>query len=111
MTEWTSFSRIENSIITEYHFTFDLDESYIYSKKVRSWSDEQELFVHNSGDFAVEIFSAGFSFYTRKTDIELVSAMEGLNLSVKVRKRFKNHNYYSGSTICKSTQLILEVNE
>ena len=44
LTEWTSFSRIENSIITDYHFTFDLDESYIYSEKVRSLSDEQELF-------------------------------------------------------------------
>ena len=52
-----------------------MDESYIYSEKVRSLSDDQEFFVHNSGDFAVEIFSAGFSFYTRKTDIELVSNM------------------------------------
>lgn len=56
LTEWTSFSLIENSIITDYHFTFDLDESYIYSEKVRSLSDDQEFFVHNSGDFAVEIF-------------------------------------------------------
>lgn len=82
LTKWTSFSRIKNSIITDYHFTFDLDESYIYSEKVRSWSDEQELFVHNSGDFAVEIFSAGFSFYTRKTDIELVSAMRNKSFCI-----------------------------
>lgn len=82
LTEWTSFSRIENSIITDYHFTFDLDESYIYSEKVRSWSDEQELFVHNSGDFAVEIFSSGFSFYTRKTDIELVSALRNKSFCI-----------------------------
>ena len=82
LTEWTSFSRIENSIITDYHFTFDLDESYIYSEKVRSWSDEQELFVHDSVDFAVEIFSAGFSFYTRKTDIELVSAMRNKSFCI-----------------------------
>ena len=59
-----------------------MDESYIYSEKVRSLSDEQELFVHNSGDFAVEIFSAGFSFYTRKTDIELVSAMRNKSFCI-----------------------------
>ena len=45
-------------------------------------SDEQELFVHNNGDFAVEIFSAGFSFYTRKTDIELVSAMRNKSFCI-----------------------------
>lgn len=82
LTEWTSFSRIENRIITDYNFEFDLDDSYIYSEKVRSWSDEQELFVHNSGDFAVEIFSAGFSFYTRKTDLELVSAMRNKSFCI-----------------------------
>ncbi len=82
LTEWTSFSLIENSIIADYHFTFDLDETYIYSEKVRSLSDEQEFFVHNSGDFAVEIFSAGFSFYTRKADIELVSDLRNKSFCI-----------------------------
>ena len=33
-------------------------------------------------DFAVEIFSAGFSFYTRKTDIELVSTMRNKSFCI-----------------------------
>ena len=82
LTEWTSFSLIENSIITDFDFTFDLSESYVYSEKVRALSDEQEFYVHNSGDFAVEIFSAGFSFHTRKTDFELISALRNKSFCV-----------------------------
>lgn len=75
LTEWTSVSLIENRIITDFNFTFDLSKSYVYSEKVRALSDNQEFYVHNSGDFAVEIFSAGFSFHTRKTDFKLISAI------------------------------------
>lgn len=82
LTEWTSFSLIENRIITDFNFTFDLSENYVYSEKVRGWSDEQEFYVHNSGDFAVEIFSAGFSFHTRKTDLELMTAMRNKSFCI-----------------------------
>lgn len=75
LTEWTSFSLLENSIITDFNYTFDLNESYVYSEKVRALSDEQEFYVHSSGDFAVQIFSAGFSFHTRKADLELKSVL------------------------------------
>ncbi len=82
LTEWTSFSLLENSIITDFNFTFDLSESFVYSEKVRAWSDEQEFYVHSSGDFAVEVFSAGFSVHTRKTDFELALAMRNKSFCI-----------------------------
>lgn len=82
VTEWTSVSLVENRIITDFNFTFDLSDNYVYSEKVRALSDNQEFYVHNSGDFAVEIFSAGFSFHTRKTDFELASAIRNKSFCI-----------------------------
>lgn len=76
ITNWTSFSLIQDRIVIDYDYTFALNDEYIFSEKIRSLSDEQELFVHSSGDFAIEIFSTGFSFLTRKADFDLISKLK-----------------------------------
>lgn len=59
-----------------------MSDEYVYSEKVRALSDEQEFYVHNSGDFAVEIFSSAFSAYTRKTNLELISAIRNKSFCI-----------------------------
>lgn len=82
LTEWTRFSLIKDSIITDFNFTFDLSESYVYSEKVSARSDEQDFYVHDSGDFAVEVFSAGFSVHTRKTDFKLARTIRNKSFCI-----------------------------
>lgn len=82
LTHWTSFSLIEDRIVTDYDYTFNLSEDYVYSEKVRASSDEQEFFVHRSGDFAIEIFSVGFSFLSRKADFDLISKLKSKSFCI-----------------------------
>ncbi len=72
LTDWSCFSLIENNIISDFDYTYSLNSNYIYSEKVRAISDDQDFFVHSSGDFAVEIFTTGFSFFSRKADFKLM---------------------------------------
>lgn len=75
LTDWSCFSVIGNNIISDFDYTYNLNSNYTYSEKVRATSDDQEFFVHSSGDFAVEIFSTGFSFFTRKADLQLMDIL------------------------------------
>ncbi|WP_313129816.1 DUF4365 domain-containing protein [Anaerocolumna sp.] len=75
LTDWSCFSVVGNNIISDFDYTYNLDPNYTYSEKVRATSDDQEFFVHKSGDFAVEIFSTGFSFFTRKADFQLMDTL------------------------------------
>ena len=75
LTDWSSFSMIDDKIISDFDYTYSLNPNYIYSEKVRATSDEQDFFIHSSGDFAVEIFSTGFSFFTRKSDFQLKATL------------------------------------
>lgn len=74
-TYWSCFSMVGNNIISDFDYTYNLNSNYTYSEKVRATSDNQEFFVHSSGDFAVEVFSTGFSFFTRKADFQLMDTL------------------------------------
>lgn len=82
LTDWSCFSKIGNVIISDFNYTYDLKEEYIYSQKVRSTSDDQEFFIHSSGDFAVEVFSTGFSFFTRKADFQLMATLQNKSFCI-----------------------------
>lgn len=82
LTDWSCFSVIGNNIISDFDYTYNLNPNYTYSEKVRATSDDQEFFVHSSGDFAVEIFSTGFSFFTRKADFQLVDTLHSKSFCI-----------------------------
>lgn len=82
LTDWSSFSMIGDKIISDFDYTYSLCPNYIYSEKVRATSDDQELFVHSSGDFAVEVFSTGFSFFTRKADFQLMTTLQSKSFCI-----------------------------
>lgn len=82
LTDWVSFSLIDNKIVSDFSYTFGLKSEYIYSEKVRATSDDQDLFIHSSGDFALEVFSTGFSFFTRKADFELMSTLQNKSFCI-----------------------------
>ncbi|SEP14142.1 DUF4365 domain-containing protein [Propionispora vibrioides] len=75
LTDWSCFSIIGNNIVSDFAYTYDIGTDYIYSEKMRAASDDQEFFVHSSGDFAIETFSTGFSFFTRKSDFQLMTTL------------------------------------
>lgn len=76
LTEWTCFSLIGRHLVSDFEYAFDVGANYVYSYKVRAMSDDQEFFVHSSGDYAVECFATGFSFHTRRADFELKTAIQ-----------------------------------
>ncbi len=82
LTDWSCFSVVENNIISDFDYTYNLCPNYIYSEKVRATSDDQEFFVHSSGDFAVEVFSTGFSFFTRKADFQLMDTLHSKSFCI-----------------------------
>ncbi|WP_010279966.1 DUF4365 domain-containing protein [Paenibacillus senegalensis] len=66
MTDWISFSLINKQLVTDREYSFELGNDYYYTRKVRASSSDQDLFIHSSGDFAVEVFATGFSLASRK---------------------------------------------
>lgn len=83
LTDWSCFSLIRKNIISDFDYTYNVNHSnYIYSERIRATSDEQELFVHSSGDFAVEIFSTGFSFFTRKSNFQLMEMLNSKSICI-----------------------------
>ncbi len=82
LTVWSCFSVIRNNVISDFDYTYKLNQNYIYSEKVRATSDHQEFFLHSSGDFAVEIFSTGFPFFTRKADFQLMDALHSKSFCI-----------------------------
>jgi hypothetical protein len=82
LTDWVSFSLLDNNVISDFSYTFGLKSEYTYSEKVRAASDDQDLFIHSSGDFAVEVFSSGFSFFTRKADFELMFTLQSKSFCI-----------------------------
>ena len=82
LTDWSCLSMIGNNIISDFDYTYGLSSNYIYSEKVRAMSDEQEFFVHSSGDFAVEVFATGFSFFTRKADFQLMTTLHSKSFCI-----------------------------
>lgn len=82
LTDWSCFSVIDNNIISDFDYTYSLSPNYIYSEKVRATSDDQDFFIHSSGDFAVEVFSTGFSFFTRKADFQLMTTLQSKSLCI-----------------------------
>ncbi|WP_077611611.1 DUF4365 domain-containing protein [Clostridium sp. Marseille-P2415] len=81
-TYWSCFSMVGNNIISDFDYTYNLNSNYTYSEKVRATSDNQEFFVHSSGDFAVEVFSTGFSFFTRKADFQLMDTLRSKSFCI-----------------------------
>lgn len=62
MTNWSSYSLIEDNLVTDYNYTFPIysqkfKENYHYTQKIRSFSLDNNYFIHKSGKFAVEIFA------------------------------------------------------
>lgn len=82
LTDWTCLSLINNNIVTDFNYNFELSPNYIYSQKVRATSSEQNLFIHNSGEYAVEILVAGFAFSTRREDSKLISTIQNKSFCV-----------------------------
>lgn len=82
LTDWLSLSKIGNNIVSDFDYTYDIGTDYIYSEKMRATSDEQDLFVHSSGDFAVEIFSDGFSFFTRKANFQHITTLHSKSFCI-----------------------------
>ncbi|WMJ76956.1 MULTISPECIES: DUF4365 domain-containing protein [unclassified Sedimentibacter] len=82
ITDWSCFSVVGNNIVSDFDYTYNLSPNYIYSEKVRATSDDQEFFVHSSGDFAVEVFSTGFSFFTRKADFQLMDTLHSKSFCI-----------------------------
>ncbi len=82
LTDWSSFSIIGNNIVSDFDYTYDIGTDYICSEKMRATSDDQDFFVHSSGDFAVEVFSAGFSFFTRKADFQYMTTLHSKSFCV-----------------------------
>jgi hypothetical protein len=66
MTDWLSFSLIENQLVTDKDYTFDVGYDYTYTDKVRASSNDQNLFIHSSGDFAIEILATGYNLASRR---------------------------------------------
>lgn len=81
-TDWSCFSVVGNKIISDFEYTYNLSSDYIYSEEVRATSDNQDLFVHRTGDFAVEVFSTGFSFFTRKADFQLMDNLHSKSFCI-----------------------------
>lgn len=62
MTNWSSYSLFEDTLVTDYNYTFPIysyrfKEKYYYTQKIRSFSLDNNYFIHTSGKFAVEIFT------------------------------------------------------
>lgn len=82
LTDWSCFSVFGNNIVSDFDYSYYLNPKYAYSEKVRATSDDQEFFVHSSGDFAVEVFSTGFSFFTRKANYHHVDTLHSKSLCI-----------------------------
>lgn len=68
VTDWTCFSKINNMLLSDFDYTFSLSDEYSYTEKMRATSGDQNLFIHKSGKFAVEIFTTRWTSYINKTD-------------------------------------------
>lgn len=66
MTDWVSFSLIKKQLVTDEDYTFDVGDDYTYTDKVRATSDDQNLFIHINGNFAIEILATGYSLASRR---------------------------------------------
>jgi len=82
LTDWTCISMIGDKIVSDFQYNYGLGTDYIYSRKVRALSDEQDLFVHKSGDFAVEVFSVGYPFVTRNSQSQLMHELRNKSFCI-----------------------------
>lgn len=72
MTDWIAFSKVNKQLIIDREYTFELGSDFYYTQKVRSTSSDHNFFIHNTGDFAIEILATGFSIVSRKAYNSLI---------------------------------------
>ncbi|MGD6731852.1 MAG: DUF4365 domain-containing protein [Pleomorphochaeta sp.] len=87
LTDWVCLSKLGNKIVSDFEYTYNIGKDYTYTKKVRATSDNQDLFIHRSGDFAVEIFSKGFYLFNHKKQSQhMISLMNKAFCVVDISK-------------------------
>lgn len=70
-TDWVSLSLLSSGLIYDHSHNFELGPNYYHSEKTRALSDDSDLFIHKSGDFAVETLVESYLFNSRKQQSSL----------------------------------------
>ena len=58
ITDWQSFSLLNNNVVNDYNFTFNLDDNYIETYKTRALSEDASYILTQNSKVAIVIFGS-----------------------------------------------------